>query len=144
MFYDIYSKLCKNKGLSPSKVALEMGINKGTVSVWKNKGTTPQRDILQKIADYFNISIDELLGNEKKPILKDEDGLTKKDKKDIAKRLEQMLGEMSDGNDALMFDGEPLDEETMELLRASLENTLKMSKILAKKKFTPKKYRKED
>lgn len=144
MFYDNFIQLCKNQGIAPSKALTEMGINKSNITLWKNKSTQPKGSSLQKIADYFNISIDELLGNEKKTPLKNEDGLTKKDKKDIAKRLEQMLGEMSDGNDALMFDGEPLDEETMELLRASLENTLKMSKILAKKKFTPKKYRKED
>jgi hypothetical protein len=38
--------------------------------------------------------------------------------------------------------GEPMDEEDRELLRISLENTLRMSKEMAKKKFTPKKYRK--
>ena len=51
-----------------------------------------------------------------------------------------MLEEAGDG---LMFDGEPLDEETRQLLRASLENQLEMTKRLAKQKFTPKKYRKE-
>ncbi|NMV51775.1 transcriptional regulator, partial [Lactobacillus reuteri] len=37
-----------------------------------------------------------------------------------------------------------IDEEDAELLRASLENAIRTSKILAKKKFTPKKYRKND
>lgn len=40
-----------------------------------------------------------------------------------------------------MFDGEPMDEETKELLRVSLENGVRIAKISAKKKFTPKKYR---
>lgn len=40
-----------------------------------------------------------------------------------------------------MFDGEPMNDETKELLRASLENSVRMAKITAKKKFTPKKYR---
>ena len=66
MFYDVYSNLCKEIGKSPSRAAIEMGINKGTVSVWKNKGTTPQSEILQKIADYFGVSVDFLLGNENK------------------------------------------------------------------------------
>ena len=47
-----------------------------------------------------------------------------------------------DTQDALMFDGEPLDEESKELLKASLENSMRMAKALAKQKFTPKKYRK--
>ena len=39
-----------------------------------------------------------------------------------------------------MFDGEPLDEESRDLLLASLENSLKLGKMMAKKKFTPKKF----
>ena len=39
-----------------------MGINKATVSVWKTKGTFPQIAQLEKIADYFGVSTDYLLG----------------------------------------------------------------------------------
>lgn len=62
MFYDRYAVLCKEKGISPSKAATEMGINKATVSVWKTKGTSPQIVQLEKIADYFDVSTDYLLG----------------------------------------------------------------------------------
>lgn len=64
MFYDRYCGLCQNKGVSPSRAAIEMGISKGTVSVWKNKGTYPQAAQLNKIADYFGVSTDYLLGKE--------------------------------------------------------------------------------
>ena len=40
--------------------------------------------------------------------------------------------------DGLMFDGEALDDNTKELLKISLENTIRTAKIAAKKKFTPK------
>ena len=78
MFYDKYCELCKQKGISPSAAAIEMGINKGTVSIWKSKGTTPQTAILSKIADYFGVSVDYLLGNEEKEKSAGEsaDGLT--------------------------------------------------------------------
>ncbi len=62
MFYTIYCSLCQGKGISPSRAAMEMGINKGTVSVWKNKGTTPQAAQLNKISEYFGVSVDYLLG----------------------------------------------------------------------------------
>ena len=65
MFYDRYCELCQQKGVSPSRAAIEMGINKGTVSVWKNKGTHPQAAQLQKIADYFDVTVDYLLGMER-------------------------------------------------------------------------------
>jgi hypothetical protein len=37
-----------------------------------------------------------------------------------------------------------LDNESKELLRISLENSMRLAKQMAKKKFTPKKYRKEE
>ena len=73
----------------------------------------------------------------------DEDGLSEKDNKDIARRLESTLEELENSQDGLMFSGEPLDDETRELLKASLENSIRIAKINAKQKFTPKKYRKD-
>ena len=67
--------------------------------------------------------------------------LNQKDERDIAKRLENTLNALEDSQESLMFSGEPLDDETRELLKASLENSLKIAKINAKQKFTPKKYR---
>lgn len=64
MFYDIYANLCKQTGKSATAVAVELNISRGTVSAWKNRGTTPQRDILQKIADYFDVTVDYLLNGE--------------------------------------------------------------------------------
>lgn len=64
MFYDIYVSLCKEKGLKPSTVAEELGINKSNVSNWKNNGYTPRGNALNKIADYFNVSTDYLLSND--------------------------------------------------------------------------------
>ncbi len=64
MFYDIYVALCKENGKRPSVVAQELGINKSNVSNWKNNGYTPRGGALNKIADYFGVSTDFLLGNE--------------------------------------------------------------------------------
>lgn len=69
--------------------------------------------------------------------------LNKRDERDIAKRLNAMLYDLENQQDALMFNGEALDDTTKELLKASLENSLRVAKINAKEKFTPKKYRKE-
>lgn len=63
MFYDKLKELCEENGIKPSRVAMECGFSKGTITHWKNDGTIPQREILLKIADYFNVSVDYLLGN---------------------------------------------------------------------------------
>lgn len=57
MFYLIYEKLCNEKGISPTKAGEEMGINRGTISKWKNKGTSPTFDKLTTIAKYFNVPL---------------------------------------------------------------------------------------
>ena len=67
MFWEQYQKLCQKLGKSPNGVAKELGLSSGTVTFWKN-GKIPKSDTLQKIADYFNVTVDYLLtGKEKAP-----------------------------------------------------------------------------
>lgn len=61
MFYDLFCALCSQKGVSPTRAALEIGLSKSTPTTWKKKGTTPQAAQLQKIAGYFGVTVDELL-----------------------------------------------------------------------------------
>ena len=119
--------LANKKNMSLPQLEVELGLGNGTISRWRT--SSPNTDKLRKIADYFNVSIDDLLGREVE--------LTQKDK-----RLEQTLEDLEHGQDGLMFSGEPLDEETKELLKVSLENSIRIAKINAKEKFTPNKYRK--
>lgn len=137
-FYDKFKLLCDKKGVSVSRACIEIGLNRSAVAKWKG-GSTPNGATLQKLADYFGVTTDYLLSGEKKdtPI-----SLSKRDERDIEKRLEAMIGDLEGPTDGLMFSGEPLDAETRELLRASLRSQLEMTKKLAKQKYTPKKYRK--
>ena len=92
----------------------------------------------------FKIELNRILGVEPKtnPEHNVEQTLTQKDERDISRRLEQALEDLEGQQEGLMFDGEPLDEETKELLKISLENSIRIAKLNAKQKFTPKKYRK--
>lgn len=70
MFYDRFIELCNKKGVKPSRVAMEKGFNKGSISSWKKnaelgKDVKPTTEILEKIANYFDVTVDELLENEK-------------------------------------------------------------------------------
>ena len=62
MFYDIFVSLCREKGIKPTPLAHKLGINAASVSYWKRSGSTPKQEILNKIADYFGVSVDFLLG----------------------------------------------------------------------------------
>lgn len=48
------------------RLSKETGITQATLSRWKTGKTEPSIETLQIIADYFNVSVDYLLGQEKK------------------------------------------------------------------------------
>lgn len=135
--------LCLEKGINPSKLEIELGFGKGTLYKWSK--SSPNTDKLQKVADYFHVSLDYLVG---KTSCRDISGenvhlpeLTDKDKKDISKKLAETLEQLEAEQGGLMFDGEPLDDMTRELLLDSLKHSMEMGKKMAKQKYTPKKYR---
>lgn len=69
VFYENYVRMCNAIGKTPSAVALEMGIAKPTVTRWKN-GSNPNSATLYKVADYFGVTVEFLLGaddNKKSP-----------------------------------------------------------------------------
>ena len=61
MFWEKFSELCKSKGVSANGVAKTLGIASGTVTAWKN-GRVPHHGTLIKISEYFDVSVDYLLG----------------------------------------------------------------------------------
>lgn len=66
MFFDIFSDLCKEKGVSRTKAAEEIGLSNSITTKWKKTGATPGGETLERVAVYFGVSIDRLLGKEEK------------------------------------------------------------------------------
>lgn len=64
MFYDRFKQLCERKGVSCNKAALEIGLSNATPTKWRKTGATPTGETLDKIAMYFGVSTDLLLGKE--------------------------------------------------------------------------------
>lgn len=143
--YERIERLCQGKNINITEMCRRASVPRSALSDYKTgRKKTISLANLEKIADLFGISLDELTGRETAEKETAPPSLNKRDERDIEKRLLAMLGEL-DGPDAgsLMYSGEPLDDETRELLRISLRNQLELSKQLAKKKYTPKKFRKE-
>ena len=67
VFYNNYIRFCAKVGKSPSAVAEEIGLYKSTVTNWKNRGTKPTDATLQRVADYFGVTVEELLEENRKP-----------------------------------------------------------------------------
>ena len=56
--YDRYCRLRDEKGVKDATVARETGIPRSTFTDWKNGRSQPKNDKLQKIADYFGVTVD--------------------------------------------------------------------------------------
>ena len=76
MFYDRFIELCDQKGVSPSRAALEAGISKSLVTKWKqNQSKEPSPEVIRKLAEYFGISRYAVVeGQKEKPTLVSENG----------------------------------------------------------------------
>lgn len=53
--------------MSCSRAAKEIGLSNSTVTKWKNTGATPSGDTLSKVAAYFGVSVNDLIGKQKSP-----------------------------------------------------------------------------
>lgn len=59
--YSIFEKLLEEKGVTAYRVSKETGVGRSTFTDWKNGRSVPKQDKLQKIADFFNVSVDYLM-----------------------------------------------------------------------------------
>ena len=62
IFYDRFKLLCDKKGVSVSRACLEMGLSRSIAAKWKCTNTKPSADVLPKIAKYFGMTVDSLIG----------------------------------------------------------------------------------
>ena len=65
MFAENLKNLRKIKGITQTQFATEFNISSGTIAMWETGKRMPDSETLKRIAQYFNVSIDYLLDNEK-------------------------------------------------------------------------------
>jgi HTH-type transcriptional regulator, competence development regulator len=85
MLGETIAKLRKEKGLSQYELADRLGFSRGKLSNYEQGSRQPDYDTLKKIADYFDVSIDHLLGREEK-------GETKEDSLEEVNKLVKEYG----------------------------------------------------
>lgn len=65
-FIENILNLISQKGITKNKMLKDLGLAKGSVANWQDRGTIPSGETLSKISAYFGVSTDYLLGNEQK------------------------------------------------------------------------------
>ena len=133
--YNKIAALCAEKGITVTELCRQCKISRASLSdlkVGRKKNLSTKN--LSKIADYLNVPIEFLLNMEQKetPVL------TRRDERDIAKRLDMILGDLGDAEASLMFDGEPIDDETRNSCALACKTSLKFpngcqAKVYSKK-----------
>lgn len=115
---DRVKQLCKERSISVSVLEDKLDFPRNTIYQWKSR--TPGTDKLEKVADYFNVSIDFLLGREQVPEWASEEDILELDK-------------MLDSNVNMSYGGENLTEEEKQRVKDVLTGVF-WEKLEKKKK----------
>ena len=119
-------ELRKQQNLTQQDTAHILGISRQAYSNYELGNREADYATLKKLADHFRVSIDYLLAHESETINKDEP--------DISHRFDEVLSDLGKDHSALMFDSEPLDDESRELLSSLTQSFRQMVRYLLKHK----------
>lgn len=72
VFFQRFYELCRRNGTSPNAIREELGASSGSITAWK-RGVLPRPAMVAKIADYFGVTVDYLLGNAESNTISDDD-----------------------------------------------------------------------
>ena len=105
----------KINNITRSQLSESLGISYSTISDWINGKAYPRIDKIEMMANYFGINKSDLV--EEKANQKEID---------IANIVNDLMDNLN-SNQALMYSGEPMDEVTKELVRASIEQAARIA-----------------
>lgn len=75
--YENIRALCSEKNIKPGKMCVELGLSKSLMTDLKaGRKKTVRVDTARKIADYFGVTVDRVLGAEKETAAPKDDGLS--------------------------------------------------------------------
>jgi hypothetical protein len=101
--------------VSRTQLSENLGISYSTISDWVNGKSYPRIDKIEMMANYFGINKSDLV----------EDKANQKEI-DIANMVNDLMDNLN-SNQALMYSGEPMDEVTKDLVRASIEQAARIA-----------------
>lgn len=116
------------------QVADYLEVRRSTYGEYERGKIIPPYDKMEKLANLFNVSVDWLVGKTNFKTYDEKYKANEEGLPDISKDLKLILEDLQNQQKALMFDGKALDDESRELLKSSLENSIKMALLLSKGK----------
>lgn len=133
------------RNLKQADLCTMTGISKSTMSQYLSGLYEPSQVKVEIISRALGVTEAWLMGYDTpmdRDAAKKEPALNKRDERDIAKKMEELRDTLKSG-DTLMFDGDPMDEETMKYVLDAMEVGLRTAKIINKEKYNPRKNKKD-
>lgn len=125
MLGDNLKQLRKDKGLTQQEMANLFGISRGTYAHYEINRREPDAETLSKLADFFGVTVDDLLGRESPQNPVTGEPLTVREITDLKKFIDQPN---------LSYDGTPVTEEEKEQLKKAMEFVFFQANEIAKKR----------
>ncbi|PKM93256.1 MAG: hypothetical protein CVU84_16700 [Firmicutes bacterium HGW-Firmicutes-1] len=135
-FGDTIKKLRIQNNLTQSQLAQVLSVGRPTIAGYETKGKQPDYDKLEKLANYFDVTIDYLLGNAKEPYTTTSalvNGATLENNAsyngkivNIDLELKALVNKLDLDYPNILFDQAPLNRGTIIALKNSLTTVLDM------------------
>ena len=120
----------KERKETQEDIARLLKVQRTTVGEYERGNIRPPMDKMKILADHFEVSVDYLMGNTNFQTAEERN---EESPNDVSKAMKKILEDLQKNQRAMMFDGEVLDDESRELLISSLEQSLRMGKIMQKR-----------
>lgn len=126
MFSNRIKALRKERKKTQNDLATYLNVRRSTYGEYERGIITPPYDKIKAIADYFEVSVDYLMGNTDSTNQHGESI-------DISETLNAMVEELENENSTININGHKLNKASRELLILSLENAIKLVDVMMKK-----------
>lgn len=123
--YERIQELSKERGLSVRELGRKLEIGETTIYKWKTQ--TPKLDVLEKVADYFDVSVDYLVGrtDKKLPFDRWEKMYGDAVREEQSKYNVSRTSDLAENDVVFTFEGKKIPKEDLALIREIIKRTRK-------------------
>ena len=111
-------RLVRNSNLSQREIAININVSPQTFNTWVNGIAIPRMSNIQLLADFFKVEKADLI----------EENILTTEYQDIALIINHLINNLKESK-KVIYNGEPMDEITKELVCSSLEQDARIASV---------------